>query len=246
MTAEGLAGQRALVTGAGSGIGRAIAAELAATGAELVLTDQHPEGLAQVAEELGALAITCDLLDTADIPRLVAQATVSGGLDILVNCAGTAPIGPIETTDLKTWTMTLGVNLTAPFLLAQSALDHLRRSEHASILNVASGVGLRPDSGRVSAYASSKGGLIALTRSLAAELAPRIRVNAIAPGLTRTPMTEAMFESDETTSRPVLRYALQRAAEPREIAAAARFLVSPEASFITGVTLAVDGGRTFH
>lgn len=247
MTQPTLSGHRALVTGAASGIGRATASALAAAGCSLVVTDQQSNQLSDVANELGADAKPCDLLDPGAIGAMVAEVG-AGGLDILVNCAGTAPVLPLEDTDLGTWATTLGVNLTAPFLLVQASVEYLRQSENAAILNVASGVGLRPDSGRVSAYAASKGGLIALTRSLAAELAPRIRVNAIAPGLTRTPMTEAMFspEEDENPSPAVLRYALQRAADPAEIAAAARFLVSPEASFITGVTLAVDGGRTFH
>jgi NAD(P)-dependent dehydrogenase (short-subunit alcohol dehydrogenase family) len=237
-----LAGRRILLTGAASGIGRAAAETCRREGARLALLDVDP-AVEDVARELDALALVLDLRDLAALPGAVDRAAgAMGGLDGVVNCAGAAVTRPLSEVTPGDWAKAMEINLTAPFLICQAAAPRLPRG--GSIVNVVSGVGLRPDTPGVTPYAASKGGLIALTRALAAELAPDIRVNAVAPGLTRTPMTEHMLLGD---SPPALaRYAMKRAAEPEEIANAILFLLSDEASFVTGVLLAADGGRTFH
>lgn len=238
-----LAGRRILLTGAASGIGEATARACGREGAELALLDIDADGLARVAGDLGATPIVVDLRDAAALPAAVDRAAGAlGGLDGVVNCAGVNVTGPLAQLTVDDWNRALEVNLTGPFVICQAAVRHLQPG--AAIVNVSSGVGLRPDSPNVTPYAASKGGLIALTRALAAELAPHIRANVVAPGLTRTPMTAHMLVGDPPPA--AARYALQRAADPAEIAAAILFLLSDEASFITGVVLAADGGRTFH
>ena len=167
-----------------------------------------------------------------------------------MNCAGLMIAASLPDTDMSTWTRrAFGVNLTAPYVLCQAALPWLLQSEDSSTVNVSSGMGLLPDIPGRTAYAASKGALIAFTRALAAELAPRIRVNAVCPGGTRTAMAQHLVPAnqEEAASSPFLqRYAMKRMGEPEEIAAAILFLSISESSFTTGATLAVDGGRTFH
>lgn len=238
-----LAGRRILLTGGASGIGEATARACRREGAALALLDVDREAVERVAGELGVTALVADLRDAAALPAAVdGAAEALGGLDGVVNCAGVNVTGPFGQLTLGDWNRALEVNLTGPFVVCQAALRHLQPG--SAIVNVASGVGLRPDSANVTPYAASKGGLIALTRALAAELAPHIRANVVAPGLTRTPMTAHLLIGDPPPA--AARYALQRAADPAEIAAAILFLLSDEASFITGVVLAADGGRTFH
>ncbi|HEY9565391.1 MAG TPA: SDR family NAD(P)-dependent oxidoreductase [Nocardioides sp.] len=245
---DDLTGRRALVTGAASGIGRAVVQHFVAAGARVVVTDVARDALETVAEQTSTIAAVADLRDLAAIDSLVAAAgRALDGLDTVVNCAGVITHAPLAELDPETWHLALDVNLTAPYALCRAALPWLRQSSGSSVVNVASGMGLLPDAPGASAYAASKGGLIALTRALAAELAPTIRVNAVAPGLTDTPMTTHLLQDDGgKIPDAVRRYALQRAAAPSEIASAIAFLASDAASFITGATLAVDGGRTFH
>jgi NAD(P)-dependent dehydrogenase (short-subunit alcohol dehydrogenase family) len=244
-----LAGRRILVTGAASGIGAATARLFAQEGAALALLDVQADLLAGVARETGGQAIALDLLDeeaiTAGVDR---AATVLGGLDGLVNCAGVSGAQPLADLDPGQWHRMLGVNLTAPYLLCRAALPHFRANGSATIVNVASGQALLPNAPGISAYAASKAGLIALSKALGAELAPSIRVNAIAPGIVNTPMVEevlgAYANPDEAPF--VRQYALQRVARPDELAQAILFLTSEASSYVTGTVLAVDGGRTFH
>lgn len=245
---DDLAGRRALVTGAASGIGQAVAQLFVAAGARVVITDVDRTPLEAVAARTGATAVVADLRDLDAINDLVTAAgEAMGGLDTVINCAGVITQGPFSDLEPATWDLAIAVNLTAPYAICRAALPWFHQSPGACIVNVASGMGLLPDAPGASAYAASKGGLIALTRALAAELGPDIRVNAVAPGLTRTPMTEHMLrDGTEQAQRSVQRYALRRAADPSEIASAIAFLAGDGASFITGATLAVDGGRTFH
>jgi NAD(P)-dependent dehydrogenase (short-subunit alcohol dehydrogenase family) len=242
-----LAGRRVLITGAASGIGRATAELMAKEGAALALLDVDAERLARVAEATGGVALVADLLDVQRLPAVVEQAVERlGGLDGVVNCAGVHRNGSLTESTLEDWTQSIAVNLTAPYVICRAAAVHM--GPGASIVNVASGVGLRPDSPNISAYAASKGGLIAFTKAVAAELAPHVRANVVCPGLTNTPMVAPMWAgyADPSQSPAASRYALKRAASPEEIGQAILFLISDEASFITGITLAVDGGRTFH
>lgn len=243
------AGRRIIVTGAASGIGAATARLLAREGAALALFDIQAEALKAVAQETGGTAIAFDLLDEAAIVDGVARAAAAlGGLDGLINCAGIAGNATLADLDSARWNRMLGINLTAPYLLCREVLPHLKASKTGTIVNIASGQALLPNAPGASAYAASKAGLVALTKALASELAPSIRVNAIAPGVVLTPMTrEVLAGYDNPDDAPFVRqYALQRVAQPEEIAEAILFLSSPASSYVTGTVLAVDGGRTFH
>ena len=190
-----------------------------------------------------------DLSDPGATAKAVeAAAEAMGGLDGVVNCAGVALRTPLADLELAAWSLVVAVNFTAPYVICRAALPYLKVSKRASVVNVASGVGLLPGKGAGVAYASTKAGLIGMTRSLAAELAPGIRVNAICPGLTATPMVVSLIEESAAAGRPhpADGYALRRAADPGEIASSICFLLGDEASFVTGSTLGVDGGRVFH
>jgi len=237
----------ALVTGAGRGIGAAIARRLADEGASLVLVDCDAEATAALAQELTArgqraLAWGADVSARAEVEGLMAQvAHELGGLDILVNNAGIIRdnfLGKLSDAD---WDQVLAVNLKGPFLCCQAALPLLRQRERAAIVNIASRAWLG-NIGQAN-YAASKGGVVSLTRTLALELARyKINVNAVAPGLIDTPMTRAM---PAAARERLLR--LQPTGEMgsvEDIAAAVAFLAGPDARFITGQVLHVDGGKS--
>lgn len=242
-------GRRVLITGGASGIGRATAVLLRQEGAAVAVVDRNAAAAATVAAECGAIAVTMDVSDEANVQRGVDDAAAKlGGLDGVVNAAGIFHPQLMMETDLTIWQQTLAVNMTGVFLVCRAAVPHLRRADKASIVNIASGVGLQPTGAGGAAYAASKAGVIGLTRSIAAELAPTIRVNAVCPGAVDTPMTAGFLRDATGEVAPSIanRYAMKRPAESTEIAAAILFLLSHEASFVTGVSLAVDGGRTFH
>jgi len=246
--ARRLAGRHIIVTGAASGIGRAISELFSQEGARLALIDRDASGLAAVSATLNALALPLDLAESESIaPAVERAARELGRLDGVVNCAALGFPKPIDDTDLALLSRFIAINLTAPYLLCRAALVHLHKAESATIVNVASGQALLPTANNT-AYAATKGGLVAFSKSLAAEVAPRVRVNALCPGVTNTPMTAPLFAGYDTPSQApwVQQYALKRVAEPIEIARAALFLTSDDSSFVTGVALAVDGGRTFH
>jgi NAD(P)-dependent dehydrogenase (short-subunit alcohol dehydrogenase family) len=162
-----------------------------------------------------------------------------GGIDGVINAAGIMMTGPTAEITPKIWRQVLDVNLSGSFFVIQACLPWLRRNEISTVVNIASGAGLLPNAPGLAAYAASKGGVIALTKALAADLAPAIRVNCVCPGMVDTPMADG-FRTN------VGNYALKRIADPAEIARAMLFLTSPDSSYVTGATLAVDGGRTFH
>lgn len=241
-----LAGRRILITGAASGIGRDTARLFAAEGAKLALLDLVP-GLDEVAGPLGAVALAADVSDEAAVETAVARAVAElGGLDGLVNAAGIFPVKSLADTSLELWRKTLDVNLTGPFLVTRAAAPHLKAANAATIVNLGSGSAIIPYPD-LAAYGASKGGLATLTKVLAAELAPTVRANLVCPGMTRTGMVTSWHpDPDALADKARQIYALGRIGEPDEIAAAILFLTSAESSFVTGVTLAVDGGRTFH
>jgi len=238
-----LQNRKILITGGASGIGRATSELFVREGAAVAVLDRDTTRVA------GAHAIAADVSDSASVARAIQEAARTlGGLDGLVNAAGVFINRGLMETTTDEWNTTIAVNLTGTFLCVQAAVPFLRQAERATIVNIASGVGLLPTGGGSTAYVASKGGVIAMTRTLAAELAPAIRVNAVCPGAVETPMTDGTLRDAAGAVIPAIvnRYALGRPAAPEEIAAGILFLTAHESSFVTGINLAVDGGRTYH
>jgi NAD(P)-dependent dehydrogenase (short-subunit alcohol dehydrogenase family) len=235
-----LQGRRILITGAASGIGQRTAELFAGEGAALTLLDCDRKRLASVARETGGTAVEADVTQEPSVTHAVEQgASAMGGIDGVVNAAGIVIHGSVLDVGLADWKLVLDVNLTGTYIVVRCCVPWLAKAPFATIVNIASGQGLLPNNPGMTAYAASKGGVVNLTRALAAELAPSIRVNSVCPGMVDTPMTAGL-------ERDLDRYALARIAEPLEIAQAILFLTSTESSFVTGAALAVDGGRTFH
>lgn len=238
--AKRLGGRRIVITGAASGIGRSTAQLFAAEGAVLTLLDRNAEGLAQIARETGAHVFQADVTDEASVARAVEQgASAMGGIDGVVNSAGIQVRGSVMEVSVAEWRRSLEINLTGAYIVVRCCLPWLKQAPTATIVNLGSGQALLPNAPERTAYAASKGGVLNLTRALAAELAPAIRVNSVCPGLVDTPMAAGVHAN-------VGNYALKRLAQPVEIAQAILFLTSSESSYVTGAALAVDGGRSFH
>jgi len=238
----------ALITGAAGGIGRCIAKTLALQhGIPVYVLDRNAEGVAQAVEAITAnggkaAGCTVDLADTARLQQqLPALCTTLGAPDILVNNAGIAAMIPILEYPLAHWQQTFAINVTAPMLLTQHFLPHMRSLGWGRIVNVASISGIRAGTGRL-AYGSSKAALIAMTRQFAIEAAEwGITVNAIAPGPVDTPLTAVAHDS-ATREAYHQHVPMRRYGSLQEMADAVLFLLSEQASYITGHTLPVDGG----
>lgn len=244
-----LAGRKIIITGGASGIGRATARLFRREGAEVAILDRSHNAAKAVADEIGAAAFACDVSDPASVSAAVAQAAAAmGGLDGLVNAAGILSETGIADTTHEVFARTVAVNLTGTFLVIQAAAPLLLNSGKGTIVNIASGVGLMPTGPGSVAYVASKGGVVAMTKAVAMELAPAIRVNSVCPGAVETPMTAGHIRTAAGDPNPAItaRYALGRHGQPDELAAAILFLTSDESSFMTGIALPVDGGRTFH
>lgn len=243
-----LAGRRILITGAGSGIGKAIAELFVEEGATITALDLKCAAASDLARGSGGIALDVDVIDERRVADAIESGTqIMGGLDGVVNAAGIVSMAPLADTSLEAWQRVLAVNLTGPFLVCRAALPWLREAAGSTIVNIASAQALRP-LGAGCAYSASKAGVMNFTKTIAAELAPDIRANVVCPGAVDTPMvvaarTERAQRQDALQSSD---YALQRMAQPAEIAAAVLFLTSTDSSFVTGAALAVDGGRTFH
>jgi NAD(P)-dependent dehydrogenase (short-subunit alcohol dehydrogenase family) len=243
-----LAGRRILITGAGSGIGKAVATLFASHGARLALLDLNIDAAAALAQQCDGVALQVNVADEAAVQAAVRSAAEKlGGLDGVVNAAGIIALGSLGDTDLKTWQRQLDVNLTGPFLICRAALPWLQQAQGATIVNIASAQALRP-AGASCGYAASKAGVLNFTKAIAGELAPAIRANVVCPGIVDTPMVaQVSAAAGKPAATPTLKdYPLARMAQPEEIANAILFLTSSESSYITGAALAVDGGRTFH
>ena len=238
----------ALVTGAASGIGRRVAESLALThGASVYVLDKDGEAAAAMVHAINraggrAQACVVDLADGPGLREALPSLTAEfGAPDIVVNNAGMAAMIPAADCSLEHWQKTMAVNVTAPMLLMQHALPHMRQVGWGRIVNVASISGLRAGTGRM-AYGTSKAALIAMTRQFAVEVAQwGITVNAIAPGPVDTPMVQA-HHSPATRSTYGDLVPMRRYGTPEEIAHGILFLASDQASYITGQTLAIDGG----
>jgi NAD(P)-dependent dehydrogenase (short-subunit alcohol dehydrogenase family) len=243
-----LKGRKVLITGAGSGFGRATAQRMAREGAELALLDLDHAAARATATDCGGLAYQVDVTNDDAVANTIADAAKAlGGLDGIVNSAGIMSSARLADTTAAEWRRVLEVNLTGPYLVCKAALPWLEKADHSTIVNIASGQAILP-SLRGSSYAASKAGVLAFTKSLAVELAPRVRANVVCPGAADTPMTEREIPRTDHARRQALEqaYALKRLTRPEEVADAIIFLTSSESSAITGVALAVDCGRTFH
>jgi 3-oxoacyl-[acyl-carrier protein] reductase len=237
-----LSGRSALVTGASGGIGGAIARQLHAQGARVVLTGRRREALDQLAQALGerALVLPADLAEPDAPERLIKAAEDSGALDILVNNAGLTRDNLALRLKDEDWQTVLDVNLTAGFRLIRSALRGMVRRRYGRILNITSIVAVTGNPGQAN-YAAAKAGLIGMSKALAAEVAGRgITVNCIAPGFIETAMTGAL--GAEQRARLLQQIPLGRLGSGADVAAAAGYLASAEAAYVTGQTLHVNGG----
>jgi 3-oxoacyl-[acyl-carrier protein] reductase len=233
-----LEGKTALVTGASRGIGRAIATELAAAGASVVIGYRSGQDeAAELAAELGAHAIQADVASAEDAARLVAEA---GDLDILVNNAGLTRDGLLARMSDDDWRVVIETNLSSVFYTCRAVCRPMMKKRAGAIVNISSVVGVHGNWGQTN-YAASKAGIIGFTKALARELGSRnVRANVVAPGYVKTQLTDVLPE--EATAAMLENTPLGRLGEPADVAGAVRFLCSDEASFITGEVLLVDGG----
>jgi NAD(P)-dependent dehydrogenase (short-subunit alcohol dehydrogenase family) len=245
-----LANKVAIVTGGGSGIGRACAELLAREGAAVVVADYDVATAERVAGEINlaegrALAARVDVSDATQVQWMIQAALDAyGGIDILLNAAGILSFGSVLDTDEAAWRRVLDVNLTGTYLCCRAAIPHMIERGGGAIVNLSSSTGAHDANANAAAYVTSKGGVTLLTRCMAIDHARHnIRVNAIAPGPTDTPMLRRNMTS-EALAAFAATYPMGRLGRPDELAQAALFLASQEASFVTGAILCVDGGQT--
>jgi 3-oxoacyl-[acyl-carrier protein] reductase len=233
-----LDGKSALVTGASRGIGRAIAVELAAAGASVVVGYRTGQQEAEdVALEIGGRAVQADVADPASALALVEAA---GDVDILVNNAGLTRDGLLARMSDDDWRTVIETNLSSVFYTCRAVARPMMKKRGGAIVNVSSIVGVHGNGGQTN-YAASKAGIIGFTKSLARELGSRnVRANVVAPGYVRTQLTEVLPE--EATQAMLQQTPLGRLGDPADVAGAVRFLCSDEASFVTGEVVLVDGG----
>jgi 3-oxoacyl-[acyl-carrier protein] reductase len=233
-----LEGKRALVTGGSRGIGRAVALELGRAGADVVVGYRTEAAEAEaVASEIGGRALQADVSDAEQAKALVDEA---GDVEVLVNNAGTTRDGVLARMLDDDWRTVLETNLSSTFYTCRAAARGMMKRRAGAIVNVSSIVGVHGNWGQTN-YAASKAGIIGFTKSLARELGSRgVRANVVAPGYVKSALTDAI--PDEARETMLANTPLGRLGDPENVAAAVRFLVSDEASFVTGEVLLVDGG----
>jgi 7-alpha-hydroxysteroid dehydrogenase len=243
-------GRVAVVTGAGRGIGAASARVLAEAGADVVLAARTKEQLDAVAEEVGAfgrraVVVPCDVSEDGALEALVDRAVAElDGVDIVVNNAGGAMPRPFLDTSAKHLDEAFHFNVTTAFTLSKLAVPHMLDRGSGAIVNISSAMGRLTDRGYV-AYGTAKGALSHMTRLMASDLAPRVRVNAIAVGSVATSALEIVLTNDDLREEMIRRTPLRRLGEPDDIALAVLYLCSPAGDFVTGKVLEVDGGLEF-
>lgn len=243
-----LKNKTAIVTGAGRGIGRAIALELAQQGANVVVSDINLKDIQAVCAEIietggTAIAVKCDVSKKSDIDTMMKRTIQTyKKLDILINNAGVVIMKPFLQMTEKDWDFILDINLKGVFLCTSAATKKMMKQGSGKIVSIASIAG-KVGFDNTSAYCASKAAIINLTRELALELSPHnINVNAIAPGVIETPMTAGMLQDKKSKAGLMAGIPIGRVGQPEDIAKAAAYLVSEDASFVTGHTLVVDGG----
>lgn len=250
--ARRLAGKRTLITGAGSGIGRASAILFAEHGAAVAVADIDPAGAADtvatiVAAGGNAVAIEADASRWASVLPMVERAVAElGGIDVLFNNVGIGKRGQAHELDEADWDRIMDVTLKSVFLCSKAVVPHFLAQGHGAIVNTASTYGILAAPSFIT-YCTAKAGVIMLTKTMALDYGPHIRVNCICPGVTNTPVIQGNIQRGGPAERERLENlnrALHRIAEPVEVARTALFLASDEASFVTGAALVVDGGQT--
>lgn len=242
-----LAGRVAVITGAGGGIGLAAARRMHAEGATIVVADIDADAGAAAADELSGLFVPTDVADEDAVNALFDTAVRRyGRIDIAFNNAGISPPDDdvIENTEPPAWQRVQDVNLKSVYLCCRAALRHMVSARRGSIINTASFVAVMGSATSQTSYTAAKGGVLALSRELGVQFARQgIRVNALCPGPVNTPLLQELFAKDpQRAARRLVHVPVGRFAEPGEIAAAAAFLASDDASFITASTFLVDGG----
>lgn len=243
----------AIVTGAAKGIGWGIATVFAKEGAKVVVVDWDEEAGKKTAAEINgaggdAIFVKCDVSQEDQVKATIQAALDKyGRIDVLVNNAGIGVYMPVTEATSEDWDRCLGVNLKGVFLFSKYAIPHMQKVGKGAIVNISS-VHAYANVNGTSPYAASKGGVTALTRAMAMDYSPTIRVNAIAPGWVLTPLIQSIFDSYEDPAKQQRiveeRQVMKRIGRPEDIGYAAVFLASDEASFITGTQLFVDGGLT--
>ena len=241
-------GEVAVITGGSRGLGLEIAQGFGKAGATVVITARREQWLQEAVamlkgEGVTAYAMVCDVADPAAVEQLVKQAVETcGKIDVLVNNAGLTWGAPAEEMPFERWKQVIDANITGTFLMSQMVGRHMLERGKGAMVNVASIAGLKGGQMNTVGYNASKAAVINLTRALAVEWAERIRVNAVAPGMFRTRMTEAILQRAEhvvAAGTP-----MKRIGQPGELAPTVLFLASDAASYVTGQVLAVDGGRS--
>lgn len=245
-----LTGKVALVTGASSGMGKAIAEAMGLHRAKVVVSSNDPIGIQNTVEAFQAigievLGVACDMAIKEEIDQLFQQATQHfGKIDILVNCVGMAVTGGLQDISSESFEKTMGLNLQAAIYLTQLVIPQMQARKDGVIIYLASIAGVRGNK-HLGLYGVSKAGLIELARNLAVEFGPdNIRVNTISPGMINTPFSESLMKNEEFMKRRLAQTPLRKVGEVEEIAGVAVMLASKAGGFITGQNIIVDGGTT--